>query len=517
MSFYEAITCPCMKNFQTVLIAILVALLLSTCGSKQSKETNETNEFNSLVSDSIRGNTTRSGESVGTDVFGNLNPADYRYYFVGSVNRPGSVLQRYHPTGNVNNITDIAAVIDARTLKDLNIWVDNSRAFQYTKQLPSGDLFTFDGAGFISTSNTVGLFSPTGQLRYYKPAFIPIKSMYSGGIPVVLSSDQKHGAYIKDNDIWTADFVVSTGNFINQKQLTQTGIFTGQPIWNMYGKTIAIGNYLVSMETGQIINLNETKLRFGLSEYMKSGIDMGTEHISPSRRWIYFQGGDFRNYGNYVFDCSTFTQVSLGQFDSQRYYWASDNTLAISIGRDGSVDKAILLDVNQGITKAIEIPDGEQMFENEVYLTPSPDHRYFLINPQKANKRAKVFNTQTRSLQELNFYWPMRGYAFSKVFWLGPDDILFNQHEGQVGTDQKGTYLCNVKSREVKKITAYTIDNDQPTYSWSKPSVVGLPGANIILFVANGYLFRCQFDGSDLKQMSTKPNEILLYAPFLNK
>jgi hypothetical protein len=201
---------------------------------------------------------------------GNLVKADYKYYFTGFYNK---IYWDYVAPNN----TAYRPVIDVRTFKPLNVWFQSAEP---GRLMPDSTILQVIHDPYESTGRVLQM-TPAGSMRYFTFGMI---KMGEDSYNVNLSPDSKSGVFFKNNDIWSADFDYKSGKFANPRQVTKLGIFKPEVIWNWHANSIAVGNYLVNLVSGETIDLNENFL-FNAVDYLKWSPDY-RNYISPGDRWV---------------------------------------------------------------------------------------------------------------------------------------------------------------------------------------------------------------------------------------
>ena len=328
------------------------------------------------------------------------------------------------------------------------------------------------------------------------------------------------------------------------------------------------------LDDKQVPKADPYSYTYGTNEYAK----LGPGFLSPNRRWIYLMsvkpeiansdfmiekaGGKMKD-GTYFFDCQDFSIKKVApifSFDDFNFpFWVNGETFLaaphdflreinpntnvakyyniykvdlqhpmlntttrkqfshVNIGT-GIVDTDFLLYDDKDQKRII----GDFSWLNRIprqSISASPTGKRIIIksnsffDPQYVqfggdkNLKRIVYNSQNNAVEPFDILNLDAKYE-PTLFWLDDERVVFSLNSEEVGVSDQGTYLYNFATKQRVKLTPYLLQKD-------RSPVVALLEANTILFLANGYLWKCNGDGTDVQKTTIKPGILQELTPFL--
>lgn len=349
-----------------------------------------------------------------------------------------------------------------------------------------------------------------------------------------LSMDLKTAVYSKDGDVWTAKVDANTGKLSAGTKVTQLGIFNDYlPVINWYENALLIlapdnNIYILNLSDGQMKKM-PIDLRMLKLEKQNIFPNAYRSYWSPTKRYVLILNNT--NTGNSTKDCVIdMKTMTLSSFTSQItpnepgyntqpiQYWVCDSIALLYSGNNvhNQGGKFYWFNVNKMTTElAFYVP---KEFNNSWAVNLSADNIgrvtkafstnfSYLLLPlnQQVNTNDlwfSIYNLKNSSYNKTSV--PLSNYYLfgtpNYYEWVTDSSFLFRQN-GDITT--QGTWLYNVKSNEKKKISTYLLDK-----------AIALPKAGKFLFIANQLLYSANFDGSELKQISTEKSPQFVLREF---
>lgn len=531
-----------------------------------------------------------------------LKPEDYKFYLLALASKT-RFTKDFEYNGDYKKLLSNTSIFDTRDMKEVKSWYNYQRSHygkeKVVKQFSNGDIFFIYELG--RDNEYFVLVSPNGDIKYKTPSFV--SSEYpetTNRGKLTLNDELNKVLYIRNGDVWIANFDVATGKVTGDKQITMIGTFSysGRP-WHWYENTVCIDKLFLNISTGALLDVNQVPLieelfrnagnRTFNDALKKYGASRPT---SPNKRWIFLSvyHPDYhlpkdatleKKDGTFFFDCKDFSVKRIGpafhftNWDGWQTnpFWIGDevflaapidyelpyksrvrvspNVLAEKYKEVFVVDlqkqmnqtvigsKQVTYRVNKRdfLINVFTYNGGEQKrlqgdfswlaTTNPQFVNSSPrgqriilDYSSLITNPahkQLVNtmpKKVIVFNTKTLTTDSLDF----EGDGFSKssnytipglLYWLDEEHIIFSLDSRIVGVAKQGTYIENLNTKKKTKLVSYMIDTN------GLSNIASMEEQKTVFFNANGYLFRCNFDGSGLIKLSEEQNYFRNLMPFL--
>lgn len=125
------------------------------------------------------------------------------------------------------------------------------------------------------------------------------------------------------------------------------------------------------------------------------------------------------------------------------------------------------------------------------YKSVATDYNY---NSLIQSNKYSIYNVIKREIHDLHFFESLpveKQDIYSSYYWLDEENLLFNFTVGQVGISNQGTYIYHIPTRKKVKLNSYPIRN-------MTTDIVSMPEIKQVVFKANNFLWKCNFDGSEL-------------------
>jgi hypothetical protein len=359
-------------------------------------------------------------------------------------------------------------VLGGRMLRyDTGEVVRTGRSFDFARDLRP------DGKSFLAldpqnSGNPWVIFASGEYWQQLTPDLPQFRSAgVSAQVPQAMTSpDAKRALFVLESDLWLGDVNWETGTIENPRQLTQVGLFRNArratANWHPDGRVVAIdGKYRVDLETGDVKTIE----------------DLST--FSPNSRYA----SHHTKQGAAIYDLATDTEFQSSANRKLGGCWLNDDR-AVFAEKDG-------LWVISGTTEsrvnvsALEIDNiaGCRGSYAIVYPQPNPNRTVALINVDTGQSVEAPANTTELHVNG--------DYAVVGV--QDQDDL-----------EARGTFLLNLKSGELKKLSAYPVNRGGDEFSG-----FGLRGANAailtdkntILFVANEHVWKSDLSGAPAQRL----------------
>lgn len=422
---------------------------------------------------------------------------DLPYYIV--VSRKNSESPKYTLPGDSPNyaasfgVQRSYLVVDSRTMRELAWW-------------PEGYSFVRDNFIYVYNQTMRGpmylKFTLDGSSMLYNKQFDVLN----------LSADLKHVYYINNGDAWIGDFDLASGTITNKRQVTRAGTISDY-ISNAYmrGNTLLLGDHFINIEDGSFIRAKA-----------------GPADISPWAKTVFFAQGEYgNNQFNSIWDMKSRKKIMSGfhVLNAPRHWLNREQTKLVIDNKDHSE----VIDFGYTPPKSTTLVNwrfyvgGGGMVGSPSTISEklSPDGKYFYSFDGSLDHKTYglyLHNTETYEEKFFNIVGGknMLNGVSSPCVWTDNTHLLFPAEEGsningqEITTENQGTYVLDIISKEVKRVTPYLVNFGKAD------KVIPLLTVGLVVFEANNYLFSCKADGSEPKQL-TQPNEYKLETLLINE
>lgn len=451
---------------------------------------------------------------------GNLNPDDYKYYFVTQANvLNGSPTFNYHftPTDNYTYYLNWQ-IIDVRTGKVVMPFWAGGRTY-----------WLKDRKKLLSWDNSSMLFSSLAGVNEFmlQTKFPDATKPYSYWGWGTLSPDFRQVLSYQNNDFHIADINLTAKKLTNVRQLTRFGFNDSKGIvWAWHGSGVGIGDrYWLNTKTGDVQEIAHPDGQNHIDSDRMNRRGNEDIYIAPGGRFAFLsttsEPGGTNEYPLNLIDISTNRRLacvipgSMGKEYGMSVFWL-DSTRFLGGSRflhQQNSDKIYLFDYSnptQPLVTLLGESSGQSQEtllnimpkENRIRPSISPDAQQFIMYKGWPPTWYIVH------LPDLNQY--VVDKQVSTLSWIDDDHILYTKTPSamyDISVADKGTYLLNLKSGERKKLFSYVAGTGNLCFS----------DVNYFVFEANGQIWRCHLDGSELMSLTKIGNGIPTIASFLTK
>lgn len=556
------------RNFMKKIICLIILLGIPGIGISQTQDYNTKTYYPSPNSESKLG-------------FSLLKPEEYKYYFlaISPDSKYDNTPRNFYP----NSIPMVYSIYDVRTMKEVRPWYNtpelkSSPIFSsesFFKILPSGDLFFMVKQGFLGSWYVCT--NKNGQLKYS----IRADDRNMERKEFLVNNEITKASYIKNNDLWVADFDVNSGKFSSDKQVTSLGIFNSgfisSTIFHWYENTIimnhANNHIYIDINTGNLLD-NLTKF-----EYNRQKVTYGHSLVSPNGRWVYIKGLDETSRTSVFFDCKEFKLKNVkpsfltddrGKTDvfwiGEETFLASPFTVRNSRSVPRNIDNSVFasqafqIDLNNNLPQNASIGyynkkftfvntlgnNEESSFQQyrysdfgdsyisegdfswlsgylrETYSIGPKAHNLLLTYESVATgsnynslvepNKCSIYDVIKREIHDLHLFESLaadKQDIYSNYYWLDEENLLFNFTVHQVGISNQGTYIYHIPTRKKVKLNSYPISN-------MTTDIVSMSEVKQVVFKANNFLWKCNFDGSELVKVGDRTTNFQILQRFIS-
>lgn len=459
---------------------------------------------------------------------GPLREDDYKYYFLANrnssneneFNRENYSLKRSNEYfGKINDFSNEWVIIDVRTGKEVAFWPQNVQNF-YSKK--NRQIYAYDNKKGNSFSLMYG-FDSTGKFLY-KELMSTHDSTPFGVRNFSLSTDFKKGVFSFNNDLWVGNFDITKGKLSAPVQSTFNGLMDNSYFYMKGDNVLAVGSgfgsetRLVNVKTGKIKDLSlVADINDYITDYLYNGsfdgaqygkgglISMNTHAVIPNKEEGYFKF--------WLDDRQT------------KYLWSG---LKPDVNKILQVNSYYLYNLNKtGDTQTLDTSPVRLHWPNAVSntldyyrLSFSKKKKFFLNSYGNHVYLYDLDNNfkETELNLGVNFY-------YDKATWVDDKSFIFNAKPGDAVTGERitagtqGTYIFNVETGLARRITPYLTNDTGDSFHLDKflHTIVSLPEAGYVVFVANNILFRVKIDGTELTPLIKYPGLYSLRTQFLSE
>ena len=337
-----------------------------------------------------------------------------------------------------------------------------------------------------------------------------------------LTPDWKHIIHSEKGDLWASDIDWNTARRSNTRQLTQLGVIRDiEGVINFYDRKILYehcsnegsGHYNIDIHTKEMVKLPKEmtiallQTRHFFSSNHRYLISSGFNHLVLSY--------DFKRQKHLPIHAVSFT-VRNGAYE----FWLDPNTL-VNLrderinGQSGVHQFAEITHLETQITRRINfnlpprysdayLPKAMQRFDpgKGCNQNVSPNHTHFLYYANGAPKQnvlsLRLVDIATQQETTIVNDCPNDKFLCQ---WVSNHHLIYTQ-KGDLMT--QGTWIFDIRNESKKRISPYIADN-----------VITLRKIDQVIFMANGEVFRCKSDGSELTTLGKVTGYRSNLKPFL--
>ncbi|WP_420151807.1 hypothetical protein [Spirosoma sp.] len=472
-----------------------------------------------------------------------LNPQDYKYYVLVERTASSQFSDSYFnsvgrtpvPLSAKRNLPSEILILNVNDMREVAWWP------QMKTYRKDDKLYIREGGNNTGQGEWIASTTETGKIIYqnYLTSQLtgPLKSTGS-----LLSEDWKHTYFVNNGDVWVGDFNLVANKITNERQITSSGIIQKIKPSYMRDNALLIGQYNIDINTKHVVETGYFEVPpidsspfyvtfdRGLSSFKI--FNMNTQemvHELPQPNihtfWLdkeqtrYLRYKKYPNLTREQRKTETPEQRKTRQETEKRYrfeiYDVSKKTETVVDWQN--IDFEIFGNGSLSMNKLTltRSPSGLRFwgsFTNDLAAVNLKSNGSFFIHDIKTLKEEPLINDSAP--------------GWENIFWTDDNHLIFTAKEGsivngnQVTAMTQGTYIIDINTKEIKKLTPYLLSSSQKTVESADPYknfIIRLPEANLIVFEANQYLFSCHSDGSDVKQLTKYPGIYSLRQPFLDK
>lgn len=362
-------------------------------------------------------------------------------------------------------------VIGSRVIRfDTGEVVLSGRSFDFAQALrPDGRSFL--GLDPQNSGSPWVIFANGEHWQQLTPDLPQFQSqgVYVQAPQAMTSPDAKQALFALEGDLWLGDVNWETGKIENAKQLTQVGLFQGAGRrsmafnWHPDGKVVVINSqYRVDLQTGDVKTL----------ERLSSFSPNARYAVQPSANGVAI----YDIAADSAFQSSASRDRGGCWLDDDRVVYAEKDGLWVI---NGATETRVAVD-------SIEIKSIAGCQGNYAIVTPQP-------NP---NRTAVVINVDNGQHVEAP--------ANTTELRVGGDYAVIGVQE-QSNLEARGTFLLNLTSGELKKMSAYPANPGSDKFSGfslHSANATILPDKDTVLFVANGHVWKSDLTGAPAKRLT---------------
>ncbi len=369
------------------------------------------------------------------------------------------------------------------------------------------------------------IFYDYTYLKVYDSFGKLIKTAYDKPSDIFLTQgDLKSFIFLENRDFYKINFDVSNFTFKNKSKLTELGIFF--PV-NSLRNYLAFNNNLIFSEgksyqlksfSKEITELNDHFLTPLVTDLHKSRgfLDYNYGIISPNHRYLLYK---MPKQDSKVLDMQNISIKTLSQNGEDILFsaWVNDSVgyclAAIDPERNtawnGHLNYTNIYKVNFRTGEKINVAKVNSDFNHGKFLYDSQNlilgkslnvsrkgNKLMIPNPNPSynlgmeSKKAyyHIYNVSNYSLidaiVDIKLELFFTGNIETLFLWTTDNHLLFSRKEN---ISVQGTYLFDTETGLKTKLTSYLLEN-----------AIILEDADLIVFKANGELYKCNLNGSNL-------------------
>lgn len=453
---------------------------------------------------------------------GPLKAGDYRYYVLvqrGQSQVSDAIKTQYSLGSSRSYLTDARfnfdgqwIVMDIRTGKEV-AWWPASECNYYSatdKQLYS----------FARERKILIGFDETGVPGYSEIMSTQYGSPF-GAVHIFLSNDLRKGAFTFNKDIWALDFDPKRGKFGEPVQVTFNGVMPREHLYLKDNIIIAESagfgdpaSVIIDLKTGRFTPVKDYSSY--QNPYIQSTLFYGGQY-APSGFIDIRTRQPIKKYDNGI--------ILLGWVDKKC-------TRAILKRYSTDAEKNthgpwrhLIVSTESGRETALDIPGGflEDGNDQTIYDHRFSPGRHQLVHLNQGQLYIYALDLDCKPVAYPVTLQPgMLGEERKRICWTDESHLLLNLNPGdilkgdEITTASQGTWIFDLKTRNAVRVTAYYTDLRNKAYTNAHPNAVTPPQAGYTAFTANGYLFRCKPDGSEVTQLTKIPGLYDLKRVFLD-
>lgn len=291
-----------------------------------------------------------------------------------------------------------------------------------------------------------------------------------------IGRDNRKAVFFVNGDIWRAEYDWFNGMFINEKQVTNKGVFNDKDLLFWYDNAIYIRGEF--SQENPIVRID--LISGDITEIPLNGVFNSTLHnvsysftnpsgkflCSPDTELLNCYDAEQRNFFQIPIKPVDYSAVIERNPNNRHLIWLNDDVFATVHQSPGMISRIDLK--NKTIVNLLQLPPGAGGLEFKV----TPNRKFLDLIARKVNKDGRNFKTE-RFLVSLS-NGEITPFNLSPEIrngeWISENHYLYGKKEG--GLSEVGTWVYSVKSEENKKIGDIAYIN----------SVVAFPALRVAYF-----------------------------------
>ncbi len=412
-------------------------------------------------------------------------------------------------------------LLDIRTGKEVAWWY-----YRETSYIKSKDLLISQNMPKPFFPYHFSLYESSGKKKIEYNVTTDRNTPVMGELNLWPTGDLSKAITVFNKDLWLWDFDYLTGKSTNPRQVTQIGLLGPDPIYYFHPNAI-VGvatnvhgpkrSYMVNVETGkstafggEMVSNNEYPINFFLAK--NENVETGLANFKNQQVII-----PSKNEMKHVLflDRNNTKSLLMGPTLENKYRFALRSPNGIVIGRE-----------TYNYRPLPPAGTAESRFFGDYKISPKGKN-LILANQLEIKGKVKtvllLIDLESLKSEIIDISTSRLHYKTFNCEWMDDENFMFVAKSGENVVDMvidestQGTYVYNIVTKKVKRLSPYLLDNGMGILGvrGSSYRMIRLPDSEWIVFSANNFMYKCKPDGSELTQIFQFPSLYQIEGDFL--